>query len=453
MKRIVVWFLTFCLLLPWLFATADAASAAGNDYSAYVEAVEIKRNDTLFEICRSRGLRLSEVKAAIIIVNHMAGEKSLDVIQAGQKIYIPKSREAANEIVRLSGSSQPIFLPSETSSGTSEPIFIGQGNSASFSAGYLVSHIMQRGETLSSVSSLLGVPYSSAKEMLLRLNGITDERKVYEGRSYYFLSTSDAQALYKVYSYTILKGDTVNQICRKQGLVYNQVSGIIQALNPGMNLNAIKAGAVMQMISPVNAVFLPSAPTPTAKPTGTTENISSYQSVINSYYSALKNKLTREQCIQLGVSYLVPDYSETTLGYCLQDVNGDRVNELLIGSGKQILAMYTLSGTAPVLVFEGTERSRYYLEPDGILVNVASNSAFQSGYQLFRLNGSKLVLKGAIISDYQADAKNPWYYAEDSDWNVANDQKVTTAKAESWIQAYESNYLALPYRSFSAVNQ
>ena len=83
------------------------------------------------------------------------------------------------------------------------------------------------------------------------------------------------------------------------------------------------------------------------------------------------------------------------VGYCLQDLSGDGISELIIAEiksqevkishGDRILAIYTCAGNQPRLVLEGWGRNRYYLLPDGTLLNEGSSGAANSCLGLFRL--------------------------------------------------------------------
>lgn len=83
------------------------------------------------------------------------------------------------------------------------------------------------------------------------------------------------------------------------------------------------------------------------------------------------------------------------VGYCLRDLSGDGIPELIIAEiksqevkishGDRILALYTRVQNQPRLVLEGWGRNRYYLLPDGTLLNQGSGGAAYSCLGLFRL--------------------------------------------------------------------
>lgn len=180
-------------------------------------------------------------------------------------------------------------------------------------------------------------------------------------------------------------------------------------------------------------------------------DLAEYAQILDLYNKALAEHWDRQACGDNGVNYLVSGLDADSVGWVLQDVDGDGVKELLIGSlgAPNIYALYTVTDGAPKLVAEAFERSAWYLEPDGILVNEGHNSAFQMGYQFFWLRNGGLVLNNALIADYHANENAPWYLAKDEDWDVKNDTKVSTEQAESWIRAYQQNFVEPDYAPFS----
>ncbi|MGM9604046.1 MAG: hypothetical protein ACI3XG_03190 [Faecousia sp.] len=90
-----------------------------------------------------------------------------------------------------------------------------------------------------------------------------------------------------------------------------------------------------------------------------------------------------------------PEDALWKVGYTLRDLSGDGIPELIIAKvdsqeetisyGKQILAIYTCIQDSPRLVLEGWERNRYYLLPDGSILNQGSGGAAYSCLGLFQL--------------------------------------------------------------------
>lgn len=181
-------------------------------------------------------------------------------------------------------------------------------------------------------------------------------------------------------------------------------------------------------------------------------NIDAYAPVLDLYNKALHEKWNAEKCRNNQVNYLLGlGGSADTIGWCMRDVDGDGQAELFIGAvdSPNIYALYTLVNGAPKQIVDAGERSAWYLEPDGILVNQGSSSAFLSAMMFYWLRDGKLVLNNGLISDYQANENEPWFLTTDEDDSRANDTKISNAKAEELEKAYRTNFVTPDYTPFS----
>ena len=137
-----------------------------------------------------------------------------------------------------------------------------------------------------------------------------------------------------------------------------------------------------------------------------------YQKELGKYYVVIRDKWSSDQLMDLGV-VAMPDYygdvSLDNIGFALMDMNGDSVNELLIGTvdpaeegGTVIFCMYS-NPENPFLNLTSTEGETYYLHPgeaDGTYMAEISGA---DAAWLFRVE------EGEGISDviYQEVALNP----------------------------------------------
>ena len=79
---------------------------------------------------------------------------------------------------------------------------------------------------------------------------------------------------------------------------------------------------------------------------------------------------------------------ESSLGYCTMDINGDGIEELMIGSVNEnaytgmFFDLYTIVDGQISLVISSGERDRYYLCEDYTIANEGSGGAlsYVSGY-------------------------------------------------------------------------
>lgn len=117
-----------------------------------------------------------------------------------------------------------------------------------------------------------------------------------------------------------------------------------------------------------------------------------YVVVIGEYYTALEQRWNGAELMEDGLNYMAADcYGDEpleNLGYAIVDLDGDGVQELLIGPikadeffDKMIFSLYTLDENGVnKLVFDGTERNRYYYAGENRFANQGS-SAYNDSFE------------------------------------------------------------------------
>lgn len=178
-----------------------------------------------------------------------------------------------------------------------------------------------------------------------------------------------------------------------------------------------------------------------------------YSDILNAYYNALAEGWSIEKYMEAGMNYLpglINDMDQ--VGYYLDDLDGDQTPELLIGAvgDTYIYAMYTLVDGNPITVIHGSERNTYQMLADGSVYNRGSNGAASTGHLFYAFADKTLVFQDALMFDANADAENPWFYAEDEDWDVSNDLSYGTGDAEAHIQMVEDSIQPIAYMPFSS---
>lgn len=188
----------------------------------------------------------------------------------------------------------------------------------------------------------------------------------------------------------------------------------------------------------------------------------SYDEILSKYGLALSQQWDGETLIENDMSLFLLGKSESEVGYCLLDVNGDGADELLVGSrtgaaypDQIIFDLYTMQDDTPVHVCSGQERDRYYLyqdeaAPDAyFFYNENSSSAFESGYLSLHLDGQTLSVDQAVLYNAERDRENPWFSGREQDGAVSIDQPMEEALAKSIIESYQSALIEPPFVSFS----
>ena len=97
-----------------------------------------------------------------------------------------------------------------------------------------------------------------------------------------------------------------------------------------------------------------------------------YQEVLNEYYAVVRDSFPADQLMDLGAVGMADYYGESSLdniGFALLDLNGDHVDELVIGTvaqedkqGNEIFCIYT-DPENPFYTINSVEGGVYYLHP------------------------------------------------------------------------------------------
>ena len=192
-------------------------------------------------------------------------------------------------------------------------------------------------------------------------------------------------------------------------------------------------------------------------------DIQPYNEILSKYKLAQVEQWDMERLMNEGVSTLcqycygeIPDVSG--MGYLMRDMDGNGVDELLIGPLKgdeftenMIFDHYTLEDGEAVQVFQGQERDRYYFTNTDVIYNEGDGGAGNFAVSNYVLDGKNLVLKESLINQSMDNPENPWRYTTDTDGDASNDALVTEEEAQSLMHTYKGNIVTLPYKPFTDI--
>ena len=180
-----------------------------------------------------------------------------------------------------------------------------------------------------------------------------------------------------------------------------------------------------------------------------------YNEVIDKHIKAIKEKWDSQRLEDENMSYMynviaqnIPDVLNS-IGYKYYDLNGDGIEELLIGEIAQgewkdvIYDIYTIVNRKPAHVISGGTRNRFYVCDDSFLCNEYSSGANESGVRVYDLvrNSIELVPQVAFKYDGYKNAQNPYFVTygssieNDDEWE--NVDKKTYEKRFSIFKKYQ----------------
>ena len=224
----------------------------------------VKSGDTIFSICTALRINYSANKEEIKKLNNWTSDNDLSKIYVGQKIYFPMTTSTTTQTATTGTATT-----ATTTTTTTQTTTRNTGDTLEY---YIVTHKMERGETVNGVCDALGAKYSpKVSDIVKALNNLTNLSSVQAGKEYYFPSTSPYNASYALYSHTIVPGDTTSKLCTAYGVKYDSMKELLERLNPSFKLTSIPVGKKITLIGTVAYVPAPSTPAPTTPtPTNTT---------------------------------------------------------------------------------------------------------------------------------------------------------------------------------------
>lgn len=161
-----------------------------------------------------------------------------------------------------------------------------------------------------------------------------------------------------------------------------------------------------------------------------------YAGVLDLYYQALREHQaaathwdSSNYILNLGLAesivnpYWSWENAEDVLariGYAFWDLNQDGANELMLGwiggsfcpmEDGYVFAVYTLSGSSPILSFQGQERDRFVIGRDGYVYRSGSSGAAYANYEKCQFNTQwQYCLKPMELLYSQVDENNNYWW-------------------------------------------
>lgn len=181
-----------------------------------------------------------------------------------------------------------------------------------------------------------------------------------------------------------------------------------------------------------------------------------YDEIVNQYYNGMALNWSTEDFREHNLCYLAGyETGVDRIGYCVRDINGDGVDELMIGRIDEysdpgmFYDLYTMIDGQRVLVKSSGERDRYYLCQDQTIANEGCGGAVLSVWGYYDFVSGQLQLKESVFMDGNTHPENPWFYTTTAFFEDYSNP-ISDEEAENIINKY--TYETIPYISLADIN-
>lgn len=242
-KRLISLLMTVVMLVS--LCSVFTVSAAAD---AQVATVTLASGDSVLKICQAHGIDYYTYKDLIMKLNGITDESQFSKLPVGKQIVLPISNAAA---AALSGSTATVSGATGTgTTGTG----LTSGTVSSLPSGdrvayYLVTYKVQRGDTIGSIYSAMGLSYKTYENQVVKLNKLRNVNAIQVGQTLTLPTTNpglSGTTYTTIMAHTMRSGESAYDIvCGSYGLNYNSAQAMLQALNNRDNLGLFRVGETM----------------------------------------------------------------------------------------------------------------------------------------------------------------------------------------------------------------
>ena len=179
-----------------------------------------------------------------------------------------------------------------------------------------------------------------------------------------------------------------------------------------------------------------------------------YKEILDKYYLAVSEHWKRQMLLDEGLCYLCSYYDGLSqIGYCFMDIDGNGVEELLIGETGtdgykgMFFDLYAIIDNRAVQIAVSGERDRYYLCTGYKIANEGSGGAELSSNTYYEFDGERgmLSLIEAVTYDGDYDENNPWFYSAEG---VGREFYTPISQERAFQIQNQYTYTDIPFISF-----
>lgn len=133
--------------------------------------------------------------------------------------------------------------------------------------------------------------------------------------------------------------------------------------------------------------------------------------------------------MQAEIMYM-EDEQKDSVGYTFEDINGDGTCELIIGCtncSSTLYALYTYDNSGIKLLGSGGYRTALSIYEQGYFVCEGSSGAANYSYEIYKLEGTKEVLKDFFFTDFKDGSMEEigYFHNKTGEWDISLSEELT----------------------------
>lgn len=210
-RRILRFALCLCLIAALLCGFGVSASADTDYFS-----VKLKLGDTVCSVCEANGIDFEDNKNLIMVLNNMSKEAELNSLRAGTVIKLPSGSSVSSSII----SKDKVKY-------------------------YVIPYVIESGDTIANIYWLWGLRFENYQEDIRSINQTDDLDLLYIGSTYLLPTTEanvKTGNYTTVMTHTMQKGETVYDVCDAYDIDYTDNEEVLKRYNQGRDLTKFSVG-------------------------------------------------------------------------------------------------------------------------------------------------------------------------------------------------------------------
>ena len=227
--------LLLCVVMIMSLFTGLAGSASADDVITH----EVQSGEILMKICEKYGLNYYNCKNAIMQLNGFTNENQLAKLTVGQKLKLPGSNAVAGTVSTTTATVTTTTVGGTTMTTTSYGLGGVAGGSAAF---YLTPYTVKAGDTLNKICNELGSNYYYYAPVIQGINALANPNQIHAGQVLLIPTASAAGAASAVVGHVVQPGETMSSIANQYGINYQAQRQLINGLNRRDNMDKIYVG-------------------------------------------------------------------------------------------------------------------------------------------------------------------------------------------------------------------